>query len=152
MQIEFTKEQFFTLMKTVYLGNWMANAQRTGAEDDPRKAEYEQLEDYVFSKAKEFGFGEYVDDEGVIGNRAYPTRLFEESTGVDELLEEYDGETFWDEIIDRLGERDLLRRYTPEALSQMSTDEKVEKLFIERDKWGEEFEKHGVERLEVLKP
>ncbi len=30
MNIEFTKAQFFALLKAVYLGNWMANANRDG--------------------------------------------------------------------------------------------------------------------------
>ena len=35
MNIEFTKEQFKDLLKTVYLGHWMANAIHNGDKEDP---------------------------------------------------------------------------------------------------------------------
>lgn len=39
--ISFTKKQFLSLLKVVYLGNWMANAYRT----NDLKKDYESIED-----------------------------------------------------------------------------------------------------------
>ena len=147
MKIEFTKEQFESLLKSVYLGNWVANAHRT---DDMIK-EYEEIEDYIFSHAKEFGFDEYVDDEKADEGKFFPTRIFEEETDIQKLIEEYDEETFWDEVIDRLASRDLFRQYSRVELEKMDGNERMEKLGILEEKWAEEINESGIERLEVSK-
>jgi len=145
MKIEFNKEQFENLMKLVYLGNWMANANRT----DDRIEKYEDLESYVFSFAKNFGLEEYVDDESVGDGKFYPTRFFEEETDINELHDEYDDETFWTELSDHLGERDFMRKYSKDDWDKMTQEER----FLKRQEceigWEEEFEKNGIERLEI---
>ncbi|TAN58542.1 hypothetical protein EPN15_00600 [Patescibacteria group bacterium] len=147
MKIEFTKEQFGSLLKSVYLGNWIANAHRT---DDMIK-EYEEIEDYIFSHAKEFGFDEYVDDEKADKGKFFSTRIFEEEAGMQKLIEEYDEETFWDEIIDRLAIRDLFSQHSRVELEKMDGNERMEKLGILEEKWAEEINEKGIERLEVFK-
>ena len=151
MSIGLTRAQFFALLKAVYLGNWMANAQRDGSADDPRKKEYEEIEDFIFSHAKQFGLSEYVDDEEAAKGKFYPTRMFEEETDIHKLIEEYDEETFWDELIERLGDRDFFRHYSKDEIQKMSRDERFEKLYEFIDKWAEEINKTGIEKLEVKK-
>ena len=41
MKIHITKKQYESLAKIVYLGNWMANANRDGSPEDPHLLEYE---------------------------------------------------------------------------------------------------------------
>jgi len=143
--VEFTKKQFLALMKAVYLGNWMANAQR----EDNLKEDYEEIEDYIFSLAPKFGFGEYMDHEPSDGGKYYPTRKFEEGTDVDFLHDEYDDDNFWDEICDRFGERDFEKKYTKKEIKEMSVHERMDKLYECINKWGEEFNDHGIDRLEI---
>lgn len=149
MDIEFSREQFFVLLKTVYLGNWMINANRDGGAEDPHKKEYEEIEDYVFSFAKRFGLDEYVDDEDAKNGKFFPTRKFEEETDVHELHEEYDEETFWDELIDRLGDRDFHKNFSKEEILKMNQDERFEKLYEFIDKWADEISENGIEKLEI---
>ena len=151
INIELTKAQFLALLKAVYLGNWMANANRDGSQENPHKEGYEAIEDFIFSHAKQFGFSEYVDDEDATEGKFFPTRKFEEETDVHELHEEYDEETFWDELIDRLGERDFYRHYSKDEIQKMSRDERFEKLYEFIDKWVEEINKNGIERLKINK-
>ncbi|MFH1938305.1 MAG: hypothetical protein ABIJ60_02100 [Patescibacteria group bacterium] len=134
IKISFTKKQFEILLKLVYLGNWMANANRTGALDDPMKKEYEEIDNYIFSLAKQFGLDEYVDDEDAADNRFYPTRKFEEETDVNQLHEEYDEEIFWAEIIDRLGDRDFFQHYSKKEIKKMSREERFKKIYEFIDK------------------
>jgi hypothetical protein len=151
MQIELSKGQFENLLKLVYLGNWLANAHRNGRAEDPYKEEYNVIEDYIFSYAKQFGFNEYVDDEEAVQGKFYPTRIFEEETDIQELIDEYDEETFWDELIDRLGERDFHRHYSKEEIQKMSRDERFGKLYEFIDKCADEINENGIERLEIKK-
>ncbi|MFC1612955.1 hypothetical protein ACFL23_01350 [Patescibacteria group bacterium] len=146
MKINFTKKQFENLLKLVYLGAWMANAHRT----DDRIKKYDNLEHYIFSFAKEFGFEEYVDNEAVGDGEFYPTRVFEEDTDVHQLHDEYDDETFWDEIIDRMAHRDFIRKYGIDKIQKMGREERWEKLGEFEDKYADEIDKNGIDRLEIL--
>lgn len=151
LNIELTGKQYFALLKAVYLGNWIANANRDGSADDPHKDEYETIEDYIFSFAKHFGFDEYVDNDDADRSKFYPTRKFEEGTDVNELHDEYDEETFWDELCDRLGKRDFARKYSKEERKNMSDEEHFIKLQECAIAWEEEAENNGIERLEMMK-
>ncbi len=152
MQIELSKAQFLTLLKLVYLGNWMANAHRDGSAEDPHEPEYEAGEDFVFSLAKQFGLDEYVDDEERRRGKFYPTRKFEEETDVHLLHEEYDEATFWDELINRLGERDFARRYSQSEIRKMGREERFKKLHDCIDPWADEIDRKGIERLGKTEP
>lgn len=148
MTLTLTPAQFKTLLKLVYLGNWMANAQRGegGVETIP---EYEDMEDFIFSHAKAFGLGAWVDDELKDQDKYFPSREFEEDSGVHELIEEYDDYTFWDEFAEHLADRDLLREYGVEALKAMSRDERFGKYLELREKYDRELEEHGLERIVI---
>lgn len=151
VKIELTKKQYLALLKAVYLGNWMANANRTGSPEDPHVEEYEAISDYVFSVAPQFGFEKYVSHEKGDDTHYYPTNDFEEGADVHKLHAEYDDESFWDELCDRLGERDFYRKYSVEEIKRMDDEERFVKLqecVIVHEKEAEE---HGIERLEVMK-
>jgi hypothetical protein len=141
--IEFTKEQYEALAKTVYLGNWMANAQRTGSPDDPHMKEYNDIADYVYSLAKDFGLPddfeaglEFSDGE-------------EEAPEASRLHEEYDERNVWEELCDMLGERDFFKKYTMDEIKKMGEDGFMKRMECEIV-WEEEFEKHGIERLGII--
>ncbi len=144
MKINLTKKQYQALAKTVYLGNWMANAHRTGREGDERLEEYNKISDYIFSLAPEFGFSEHYehdlehnDEEGF-------------NTEVSRLYEEYDEEAFWDSLADELGKRDFFAKYLERERKEMSKEEHFEKLMECIDKYEDEFVENGLERLKII--
>jgi hypothetical protein len=151
LSIPLTRAQFLALLKVVYLGNWMANANRDGSRMDPHEKKYEEIENYIFSFAKQFDFNEYVDDEDAKKGKFFPTRLFEEGTDVGELMEEYNEENFWDELIHRLGERDFSRRHSAAEIKAMTRAERFEKLDACINAWADEIDKNGMENMWVLK-
>ncbi len=146
MKINFTKKQFENLLKLVYLGEWMANAHKT----DDVIEKYREMLFYVFSFANEFGFEEYVDNEKVNNGKSYPTRFFEEETDVNELHDEYDDDTFWDELIDRLAHRDLIKEFGIEKVGKMDRKERFTRLCRAEEKYVDEIEKYGIERLGII--
>ncbi len=148
-KIGFSKKQFEDLLKLVYLGNWMANANRDGSPENPHKEGYEAIEDYIFSFAKQFGFDEYVENEEAKQGKFYPTRTLEEDTDINKLREEYNEETFWDELMARLGERDFYQHYSQDEIQKMNREERFLEHCRFEDKWEDELAKHGIERLEV---
>ena len=150
MEIKLTKEQYENLLKLVYLGNWMINAIRSGAEGDERIKKYDEIEQYIFSFAKEAGLEKYIEFDKRY-NKFFPTREFDEDPEIEQYLEDYDNEVFWQELADRLGTRDFIRKYGKEAIEKMDQEERFlkEQEFI--IKYEEEFEKNGLANLEILK-
>lgn len=144
--LNLNKKQFERLMKVVYLGNWLINANR----DHPIK-EYEAIEDLIFSLAGKFGLEKYVVHEPGDGSRYYPSRIFEEETDVDDFHEEYDEQTFWDELGDRLVHRDFVRKYGIKAIQNMTREERWTKLAEFEEYWANEINNHGIERLEIMR-
>ncbi|MDO8571084.1 MAG: hypothetical protein Q7R79_00205 [bacterium] len=142
--IELNKKQYLALLKAMYLGNWMANANRTGKKDDPHMKEYEEIADYIFSLAPKFGFSENIEHDLEFDES-------EKMTEVSKLHEEYDEEVFWHELPDRLGERDFFRKYSKKDWDKMSKDERYSKLQECIIEWEEELEKNGIARLEIKK-
>ncbi len=150
IKIEFTKEQYFILLKMAYMGNWLANAQRTGDPEEPYFEEYHTLEDYIFSFAKDFGFGKFVDDsEEINGRKFFPARDLEEDADIETIIEEYDEETFWDELFYRMSDRDFFREYSEKERREMTLHERFKKEEPIREKWDNEINEHGIGRLEV---
>ena len=147
--IELSNKQYFALLKAVYLGNWMANAYRDGSTDDPRIQEYEKIENYIFSLAPQFELPKYMDHDDTDKNRYYPTGHFEETTDVHKLHEDYDENTFWDELANRLGERDFFEKHTRDEINKMGEEEWFDKLHNCIDAYNEEFEKFGLERVAI---
>ena len=152
MNINFTKKQYESLIKICYLGNWIANSMRDDSKKDPSIKEYEKIEQYVYSFAKDFGLEELIDeDEGVY----YPTVEMEENTQVDGLIEEYDDRTFWEKLKSELAKKLIRGKYTKKQILKMSNSKRVTEILGIEDDLDKEFSKFGVERLvldESIKP
>jgi hypothetical protein len=58
----------------------------------------------------------------------YPTRELEEG-GAHDCVDEYDNDTFWAELVDRLVRRDLIQQEGGlEKVMQMSQEERIRKM------------------------
>jgi hypothetical protein len=150
MEIKLTKEQYENLLKLVYLGNWMVNAIRSGAEGDEQIEKYNEIEQYIFSFAKDVGLEKYVEFNEKY-NQFFPTIELEEDPEVEKYRQDYNEETFWQELADRLGARDFIREYGKEAIEKMDQEERFIKLQEFIIKYEEEFEENGMANLEILK-
>lgn len=144
-EIKLTKDQYMALAKAVYLGNWMANAQRDGSSEEPVLKEYEEITDYIFSLATEFGFSKNFEHDLECGEGHMGT------TEVCRIHEEYDEEVMWDELCEQLGERDFYKKYTDEQIKKMSREEHFTKLQECIILYEYEMSEHGLERLHVVK-
>lgn len=144
MKINFSKDQFEMLLKTLYLGIWMANAY----DDDPEDNQFFDLQAYLLGFAKDFGLEDYVayDEKKKI---CYPSETLTEDETLNLLIERYDDFTFLDKLIYNLAGRDMLDKHGEKAIEKMSDEEffKEEALFVE--KYQKEFAKNGIKNLTV---
>lgn len=138
MKLEMTKNQFKTLLELVFLGNWVANSHRVEGEIE----KYDAMEKEIFSMASRFGLPEFADEDG------YPSRIFEES--IQELIDEYDEETFWSKLVERMAWRDFYRQYSEEQLERMNQNQRFEKLCSIIANYEELFRKYGLDALTIV--
>lgn len=133
MEIALTPKQYKALVNLVYLGEWMANAQRNPA--DVVK-EYREVSELLYSRAKDAGLEAYVEKE------MEPV--------LEPHIEEYDEDNFWEKLESRLAERDLERQFGREAVQEMSVEEFFTNMQIHEERYARAFEKNGLSGL-VLK-
>jgi hypothetical protein len=143
MKIELNKKQYRDLIELLFLGNWVANASRTGAEGDDMLEKYEEIFDYILSHAKSFEADDVVMQED---KRFYTTMDFDES--IMPVIEDYDDYTFWEQLSSKLAERDLLRELGPISFKE----EHQERMFDIEEQYEIEFEKNGLKNLTLVKP
>ncbi|EPG74636.1 hypothetical protein LEP1GSC058_1766 [Leptospira fainei serovar Hurstbridge str. BUT 6] len=145
MKIEFTPEQFETLLKSIAISSWMINAFNEGSEETTA---YSELEQYILSFAKDFGKQEFVDYDAA-DNVYYPTRKFEDQTDIFDIISEYDNELFWDELIHRMARRDFAIEYGEDGISAMAIEERIEKEAPFITKYEEIFANQGLDNIEI---
>lgn len=146
MKIAFTKKQYESLVKLAYLGNWIANAARDGSPTDPHIEKFEEIVRYIFSFAKDFGLEKYVEyNKGMAEH--FGTRALEDE--LHEYIEYYNDDNFWDQLFHTMYKKDFTRKYTEEQIEKMPLRELFEKEQPFRDRWDEELNEYGVERLEI---
>ena len=148
MKINITKKHYWNLIRALYMADWMANAI---CEADMKEDEgIKDIRNYFFSFAKEMGYGEYVEYDEKL-NRYFETFEMDDEPSIRSLIERYDEHVFWDEIAERLGERDFFNKYTKDEIQKMDDAE----CFTQRMRcaiaWEEEFEKYGIRRLGIIK-
>ena len=104
MKIEFSKTEYRTLVEMLYLAEWVLISH--DEEPDPSKERYYLLGQKLYASAEAMGCEALIENSKEL--RAFiPTQKLEELPSVREALEAYNGETFWEELIDRLVERDM---------------------------------------------
>ncbi|MGD1009565.1 MAG: hypothetical protein ABR951_05370 [Candidatus Aminicenantales bacterium] len=139
MKIELTKEQLGSLTKLVFLGNWLANSWR----NEDVIEEYDEVESLVLAEAAKHGFEDYVEfDEEE--KKALPSHELEEK--LTETVDFYNDNTFWDQLIYRMADRDYVRKYGEEAFDDLTTDKGMDKERPLVEKYEKEFNEHGLER------
>ena len=141
MEIKLTKDQYKTLLKTVFLGNWLINAPRV----EPVK-EFDEMEEYIFSHAEQFGLTDEVEKEQGTG-ATVPSKTFEDS--VSPYIDEYNQDNMWQELIFALAHRDLVEDVGEDNIKEMAPDTFSEKLGELQDKYEKEFTENGILNLRI---
>jgi hypothetical protein len=146
VNLNLSTEELRDLIIMTYMAEWVMDAYKTEA--DPRTARFKELEQKLLKLALEAGLNDLVMyDEDL--KMHFPTRLMEDGTAR-EFIDEYNNETFWDELANRLATRDFVKRYgSPEAAWNLP----VERRFIElgeiEARYVDEFVDHGLERIKI---
>lgn len=144
MKIELTKREYEALLDMVCLGDCVLHGYTVGEAKDV----HSKVEQKILSQAAEAGCDDRIVYDPEL-KKYYPTQEYEESDGIQGVLEDYENESFWGELADRMASRDLERKYGAAKLDAMRQDERMHVYFEAEDAYEREFEEHGIERLSV---
>lgn len=139
LDLHLEPDELKQLIELAYLGEWLVNAHHsTDHQDDSADKRLQQL--LKLAKLPEIGkdaeTGEYFI-ESEWANRLY-----------DQYILDYDDHVFWDELTERLAQRDLAR-IRGIAIEEIDRDEDLAKLRPLEQTYREEFERNGVDHLEL---
>lgn len=139
-----TPEQFKTLLRMVYIANTVVNGHR----DLDFKAQYDDLEQYVFSRAKDAGYPAATSRHKLAGEEHHhPSRIFENDPEVNKLMDEYDLHIMLELLSEKLAERDIEVLHGKDVKEKMP-EEDYENLLEERaDMYDTEFLLRGLTNL-----
>lgn len=150
MRIELTTAEYRQLVDVLYLAEWLLTAHKVG--DDPRITMYHQLVQKLYAHAQEVGLSHLIEYAAEF-DQYFPTRDFESDTPIHEFIDEYDDETFWDELTRRLAERDLVVQMGGwEKVQRLSTEDRIRKLGQLEEQYAAEFARAGLENLQLEAP
>ncbi len=141
-----TPEQFTVLLRMVYIANTVANAHR----DEDFLKDYDELEQYIFARAKESGFpGATLHHK--IGNEAHhhPSPIFENDIELNTLLDEYDAHIALEVLAEKLAERDVEELHGPKANTRMSPKDYETLLHERMDEYEQIFLVDGLSRVYI---
>ena len=145
IEMSFTKAELQLLIKLLYTGYYVCD--RDEDSDSERKAK-ELLVDRFLQNALTYQITDGIEYEAKFD------RHFLDADHEDLLLDDYNDfieDSFWDELIFRLARRDLVSAVGEAKFKDMETLEivKEEEKYMER--YREEFERNGIERVGISK-
>ncbi|MCH7534660.1 MAG: hypothetical protein IH948_02760 [Bacteroidetes bacterium] len=139
--IEFTRKQYRTLLKLLYVGAWVSEASTVESDKDIK-----DVEQLIFSFTKDFDSEDWIEYANEF-SQYFPTRQMEDS--IHHIMDDYNDSTFWDELSQRLSEREFLKD-NKRKLKNMTIEEQVVLRNKYVNKYEKELEKNGLDNL-VLK-
>lgn len=133
----------------IYIANTVTNGHR----DSDYLKEYDELEQYIFSRAKDAGFPAATWRHKIAEEEHHhPSRIFEDDPEMGNILDEYDTHIAFELLAERLAERDIERKYGPNAKDRMPADDYEELLVEIEDAHTKEFEEHGFANIVIETP
>lgn len=83
----------------------------------------------------------------------FPLREFEENGLAHTFIDEFENDSFWEELTSRLSERDVINQLgSTDRFEQLPLQERI-RLLVEREEfYNEEFVTHGLKHLILVRP
>lgn len=145
MHLRFTPEELATLVEMVSLAAELANL-NPNDEGNAGFSRFEAVESKILETAKHAGMGEIIEfDQSRGKNRV--TAKFQENSFFQKCIDEFRNVSFWEELMIRLAERDLVRQMGESAYLALEENERREKAEPLEKRYWAKFLKDGVNPL-----
>jgi hypothetical protein len=148
MNIDISKEEYRHLLDVLQMAEWVMHAHET--ETGPNTEPYDKVIQKFYALAKDMG-QEHMVEYDLKLKKFFLSREFGQTSPSGELIDEFTDETFWDELIHRLMDRDIAR--TVGGYDQLDALNMTERFVHEGPimaRYIQEFDDHGLDRLEIV--
>ena len=143
MKIEFNQEELKALLDMAHISDWVLMAYETGDKVSTEKTMHQMVIQKILAaafKAGESNKVEYSEED----DQYFISEEYVQNGSAQKFINDYENETFWDELADRLAKTELAKEGIPENL-----EDYINKVFEKTEKFENEFEQHGLERLKI---
>ena len=147
MKINITKKEYKTLLEMLQITDWILHAHKTDESEDTKP--FKDFEQKIFAQAKDFGYDHLIEYDTEL-QRFFPTSEFEDTSPGREYIEDFENDSFWEDLIQRLVERDLIQEIGEKKYLSLDPMDRIKKEGPHWEKYGAEFETHGIDRLEIV--
>ena len=148
MDYSFTihEDQVKRLVTLIYLGNWLINGVRTY---DEKIEDFDLIAQAVYAQLLQLGLSGVIAQDSDT-QELYPAFDAENEILVQKLIEEYDEEIFWYELIHRMAARDLYLNHSEDELQEMGEKDmnSIQSEYLR--KYADEFKQSGIDRMGIL--
>ena len=146
MKVSFTTKEYARLLELAFIGQAVVDGRMETGEK--RSARYDELLQKIFSLAAAHGCAELVEDDGEALN---PSGALETGPAA-AILDKFVDEAFWSELAERLALRDLqAAQGVRPAVQRELTEAEISQLDELSEGYWKEFEKYGVDHVQVLR-
>ena len=143
MKINLTKKEYRVLVEMLYLGDWMLHAH----EVEPSHKEHSELKDKIFAYSKEMAAEDIIDYSKVSNSYSETNKFGAEM--YENFIKPYDGNVFWEELLERLSERDVIKEIGFEKYHSMDGIQKGTAIDKVKERYAAEFEENELEHIKV---
>lgn len=145
MKLELNKKELECLVELAMMAEWVMTAH--DEDDDVRKDKYLALTEKLYRFAHENGMKKEFSIEG--DDICEPDPDWEDETMARTFIDEFEDMTFWSELVNKMADREMQKKFGGKKPNSFEEQMVVYEEFAE--KFVEEFDKHGISRLEIAK-
>jgi hypothetical protein len=150
MNFRFTDSEILTLVELLSLATLVAEWNQNPAFQH-KMAAINSLEDKIFEHLLHAGYTKVVEFNE-IEQRHQVTDDFEKNSFFMQCYDEFRQESFWEELVIRLADRDLAQRIGFDAWNALTEEQRRAQTIEQEKRYWIELEKHGVDHLRVIHP
>jgi hypothetical protein len=143
IEMSFTKDELRLLIRLLYTGFYVCDRDE---HSDVEKRAQERLVDRFLQTALAYKAMDGIEYE------AKSDTHFLDADHEDALLEDYNDfieETFWDELVFRLGRRDLVGAVGEDRFAEMESLERITEEEKHIEKYRREIDENGIQRIRI---
>ncbi|MBT8036461.1 MAG: hypothetical protein KJO21_02845 [Verrucomicrobiae bacterium] len=148
MHLRFTDEELVTLSEMLTLACWATFWNHKPGSDDG-VARFDDMLEKILARMQHNGQGGMVEVDPE-RQRLRLRKEYEEGSFYAQSYDEMRAETFWEELVARMAERELDKKYTAAELEKLSDDERKKIAEPVTQKFWKEFSSHGIANLHVI--
>jgi len=146
--MRFTDEELLTLAEMLTLACWATFwNHKPGADDGV--ARYDDMLEKTLTRLQHNGQSNEVENDPE-RQRLRLSKKKEESSFYAQCYDEMRNETFWEELVARMAEREMIRKYGNDHLKSLSDEDRKKLTEPVSKKFWEEFSKNGIGNLHII--